>query len=363
MNPKVNVLHICGSFKRGGITSFVRSILELNPVTANRHDLVVLFENEKINIPGTDVYCLGKYIGNPFRVFSRIRKIIKNYSLIMLHKAHPLVVFPLLFMRKRVLIFQHGMAVSRGFFLKRLIKKMWYSMVPALLHGKVICSTEFAYGKTRKSGIRFSRRRVEIIPFGININRRTRPLYNREKLKKELLVGSAGIMSKIKRFDLLIKSLTNYTGKLNIHLRIAGEGPEKEFLSGLAARLTNKNVTVEFPGHVKDITAFYDSLDLFVFPSHNESFGLVVLEALSRGVPVALFPDVGGALPLIENNGNGFVLNDGVGGLEELWLKLNKDPLILMDMVKYINKMDLSAYDIKATRRKLETLSDDSVWR
>ena len=123
----------------------------------------------------------------------------------------------------------------------------------------------------------------------------------------------------------------------------------------------NKNVTVEFPGHIEVMIPFYDSLDLFVFPSHNESFGLVVLEALSRGVPVALFPDVGGALPLIQDNRNGFVLKHGIDGLEELWSKLSKSPFVLTNMVNYINKMDLSAYDINATRLKLERQAN-RVW-
>ncbi|NIM17569.1 MAG: glycosyltransferase [Candidatus Aminicenantes bacterium] len=358
MDTKTSFLHICSSFKIGGITSFVKAVLELNPTSGTRHDLVVLFENQVVEIAGTRAYCLGKFAANPFKIFFAFRKIIKNYQAIMLHKAHPVVVFPLLFKRKKIFIFQHGMTVSRGSVIKRRIKKIWYSLIPLLLKAKVVCSTEFAYGKSRKAGILFSKKHLVVIPFGIKINRRIKQANNQKEARGKIFVGSAGILSKIKRFDLLIKSLINYTGKLNINLKIVGEGPEKESLLKLAAGITNKNVTVEFPGHIEDMIPFYDSLDLFVFPSHNESFGLVVLEALSRGVPVALFPDAGGALPLIQDNRNGFVLKHGIGGLEELWVKLDKNLFILMDMVEYINKMDLSPYNIKTTRLKLENLAN-----
>jgi glycosyltransferase involved in cell wall biosynthesis len=39
--------------------------------------------------------------------------------------------------------------------------------------------------------------------------------------------------------------------------------------------------------------AFYQSLDLFLCPSHFESFGLTPLEALWQGIPVCVAPDVG----------------------------------------------------------------------
>jgi glycosyltransferase involved in cell wall biosynthesis len=361
MNTTTSFLHICGNFNTGGITSFVKAVLELNPSSATRHDLVVLFENQVNEIAGTRIYCLGKFAANPFKTFFVFRKIIKNYQAIMLHKAHPVVVFPLLFIRKKIFIFQHGMAVSRGSVIKRRIKKIWYSLIPVLLKAKLVCSTVFAYGKSRKAGILISKRRLVVIPFGIKIKRRMKQADNQKEAKDMIVVGSAGIMSKIKRFDLLIKSLINYTGKLNINLKIVGEGPEKESLLKLASGITNKKVTVELPGHIEDMIPFYDSLDLFVFPSHNESFGLVVLEALSRGVPVALFPDVGGALSLIQDNRNGFVLKHGTAGVEELWVKLNRSPFVLTNLVNYINKMDLSAYDINNTRLKLENLANQ-VW-
>jgi glycosyltransferase involved in cell wall biosynthesis len=55
--------------------------------------------------------------------------------------------------------------------------------------------------------------------------------------------------------------------------------------------------------HGEDLAAVYASADVFVFPSRTDTFGLVLLEALASGVPVAGFPvaatqDVVGSAPV-----------------------------------------------------------------
>jgi glycosyltransferase involved in cell wall biosynthesis len=40
----------------------------------------------------------------------------------------------------------------------------------------------------------------------------------------------------------------------------------------------------------KELASVYASADVFVFPSRNETFGLVMLEAMACGTPVAAFP-------------------------------------------------------------------------
>jgi glycosyltransferase involved in cell wall biosynthesis len=44
------------------------------------------------------------------------------------------------------------------------------------------------------------------------------------------------------------------------------------------------------PRHGEELAAVYAAADVFVFPSRTDTFGLVLLEALASGVPVASFP-------------------------------------------------------------------------
>jgi len=57
------------------------------------------------------------------------------------------------------------------------------------------------------------------------------------------------------------------------------------------------------------LPAYYRAVDVFVFPSRTDTFGLVLLEALACGVPVAAYP-VPGPLDVIGANGPGVLDND-----------------------------------------------------
>jgi glycosyltransferase involved in cell wall biosynthesis len=54
----------------------------------------------------------------------------------------------------------------------------------------------------------------------------------------------------------------------------------------------------------EDLASAYRAADCFVFPSRTDTFGLVVIEALACGVPVAAYP-VGGPLDILGADGRG----------------------------------------------------------
>ncbi|HSO43121.1 MAG TPA: glycosyltransferase family 1 protein [Rhodospirillales bacterium] len=59
----------------------------------------------------------------------------------------------------------------------------------------------------------------------------------------------------------------------------------------------------------EDLAAHYAAADVFVFPSRTDTFGLVLLEALASGVPVAAYP-VPGPLDVIATSGAGCLDED-----------------------------------------------------
>ncbi len=68
---------------------------------------------------------------------------------------------------------------------------------------------------------------------------------------------------------------------------------------------------MHFPGFrdEADLVRYYAAADVFVFPSRTDTFGLVMLEALASGVPVAAFP-VPGPLDVIGDSGVGCLDDD-----------------------------------------------------
>lgn len=70
--------------------------------------------------------------------------------------------------------------------------------------------------------------------------------------------------------------------------------------------------------HGEDLASAYRAADVFVFPSLTDTFGLVMIEALACGVPVAGFP-VAGPLDIVgvRGKGPGDTLAEPVGALED----------------------------------------------
>jgi len=67
----------------------------------------------------------------------------------------------------------------------------------------------------------------------------------------------------------------------------------------------------EFTGMLKgeELAAAYAGMDLFVFPSHTDTFGNAVLEALASGVPAIVTPD-GGPATIVRDGETGCVARD-----------------------------------------------------
>lgn len=353
------VLHILGRWRPGGVTRLVKSIVGRNRASDTRHDiLVTLPAKDEDSIPQIDdctVFRLDFSWPHAPSSLRRARRIMSSYDAVMIHAAHPVVVLPLLLDRLPSLFFQHGMSVSGGPRHKRAIKKLWLSMVPRLVGARVVCSTPFALEKAGALGIRIREREAVIVPFGVEPTRDVIPLKRAHRERGVITLGVAARLVAQKRLDLPLKALTQYSGSTRLRLLIAGEGPQRSELEGMAAT-RHPQVEIRFLGQISNMVSFYDSLDLVVVPSRGESFGLVVLEAFDRGVPVAVFPDVGGCLSLVKDGMNGFVMDNGVEGFRKLLTRLDDEPVLLRRMSDWLMERDLSEYSVEKTRSILEGL-------
>lgn len=130
-------------------------------------------------------------------------------------------------------------------------------------------------------------------------------------------VLAAGRLTHQKGFDLLIKAWGSIpeVQREGWELRICGEGVERPALEKLIEQL-GLGKGVQLVGQVGDITSEYEGADLFVLSSRFEGFGLVVLEALSFGIPVVSFDCPAGPSEIIENEVDGVLVPPN--GIEKL---------------------------------------------
>ena len=85
---------------------------------------------------------------------------------------------------------------------------------------------------------------------------------------------------------------------------VVGDGPKCEDLK----RRYPKAVFAGYR-HGEDLAAYISASDVFVFPSRTDTFGLVLLEAMSCGLPVAAYP-VSGPVDVIRDGVTGVVRED-----------------------------------------------------
>lgn len=112
-----------------------------------------------------------------------------------------------------------------------------------------------------------------------------------------------------KGFDVLIKAFEKVKQACpDAKLVLAGDGVEKTKCEKLAKEL-NIIDSIEFLGMIpnKEIADVFSRGKIFVCPSRNEPFGIVILEAMAMGIPV-IATDSGGVREIVEDNCYGYII-------------------------------------------------------
>jgi glycosyltransferase involved in cell wall biosynthesis len=149
------------------------------------------------------------------------------------------------------------------------------------------------------------------------------PLRQRSPQKTLLSVGK---INKNKNQTLLFKAFSLLTDT-NIQLIVVGTGPSLPELTKLASEL-NILHRVKFAGYVPNelLVTYYHKADLLVIPSIYETFGIVMIEALSCGIRVVSTP-VGAASEILTDQRVGMICEPNPTSMASCIMRLlNEEP-------------------------------------
>jgi glycosyltransferase involved in cell wall biosynthesis len=140
------------------------------------------------------------------------------------------------------------------------------------------------------------------------------------------IVLAAGRLTRQKGFDYLIPAFAEVARQEpDWALRIAGKGP----LGGsLRKQVVDNDASnsVFFLGLVNNMARQMELASLFVLSSSWEGFPMVIIEAMSKGLPVVAFDCPTGPADIVEHGVTGFLVPAGdVQGLAEAMLELIRD--------------------------------------
>ena len=170
---------------------------------------------------------------------------------------------------------------------------------------------------------------IKIIPnpltyFPESITNSQRPYYR---------IIAAGRIEDVKGFDKLIKAFAIIADKCpQWRVDIFGKGSKESSLQSLIAQYRLENRIAILPP-TKDIYIEYQKSDFYVLSSQHEGLGMVLLEAMSCGIPCLSFDCDYGPREIIKDGVTGLLVEDGnIVKLAEgmLWMINHPDERILM---------------------------------
>ena len=141
----------------------------------------------------------------------------------------------------------------------------------------------------------------------------------------DVVVLSVARLAREKGHDVLLRAVDAAADE-RLLLVVAGDGPERARLEGLAEEL---GARASFVGDVswERVVELYVAADVFALLSRAEPWGVVVNEAAACGLPLVLSDRVGAAHDLLRDGENGVLVPAGdVGAAAEALRRLAADP-------------------------------------
>jgi glycosyltransferase involved in cell wall biosynthesis len=173
---------------------------------------------------------------------------------------------------------------------------LWRMLVlPAARRADRLITLSEASRREIVADVNVPRNRIDVIPLGHGGRRRADPVAEKE-LRRRFSLGSGPIILSVsaltphKNVGALIDAIV-LLREAYPEVRLLVPGNPSAHGEELKRRANMQGVesSVRFPGWVSaaELEGLYRAADCFVFPSIREGFGLPILEAMARGLPVA----------------------------------------------------------------------------
>lgn len=259
-----------------------------------------------------DIKFLNNYRIKFISPFLTLTKIIalNNYDIIFLTNFANLTqiygYFLSIILKKKYAIEIDGaIKKKKEVFIKKIIKKLFFKNAIQIFSPS-ISSDEylFDYGVKKSNITRYKFTSLELSDIAkLRSNKKTKTS-NIKILFVSRIIKEKGI-------EILIEAFNDYCLEINSvksELILIGYSPDEKYLNYIQRKM---NSSTSYKGFLnrEDLIRFYDSSDIFVFPSHGDIWGLVLNEAMARGLPVICSDKVNSASELIEDGVNGFIYN------------------------------------------------------
>lgn len=171
-----------------------------------------------------------------------------------------------------------------------------------------------------------------------------------KKLHNPIRIGSLGRLCGHKQYQTAVEALSILNSRnIVAELVLAGEGEQRDFIEQKIKELKLEK-QVKFLGWVSDKKTFFEGIDIFILPSTDETFGIVLLEAMLYKTPI-ITGDSFGPKDIFEDNKDALIIPTS---------DVTKVPLAIADAVEELKNnwdfaLNLSENAYKKFHQKYST--------
>ncbi|MCE5286397.1 MAG: glycosyltransferase [Pelosinus sp.] len=172
---------------------------------------------------------------------------------------------------------------------------------------KILSTSHVMVKETNK----YTNKLIEVTPFGIDLDvfkpQSGNTLFN----KDDIVIGTVKALDEKYGIEYLVRSFAILKGKyknISLKLLIVGGGAQETYLKELVQVLNIEEDTV-FTGKVlyDDVPVYHNMINISVFLSNSESFGVAIIEASACAKPVVV-SNIGGLPEVVEGGVTGLIV-------------------------------------------------------
>lgn len=306
---KIKILHVVHDFLFGGVEGLVYYLTQAQKKNDNIEVAILCCQkfdsvpNRRIIEAGTKCHFVEiKPWDLRLSQYQEIIQVANQYDIVHLHTFKPFLAFALSLAKSKILYTNHSAGEDgRQLTIGTRIKD---SLLVQFLNKRVnFISNNSHYTKSfwKEKGV--TNRPNEVIYNGVyftnNIDE-SRAYTEYPILNNKFVVGTTSRFIKWKRVEKLIEAFFLFQkDKENVMLLLVGDGQERKHLEALVNKLGISKLVI-FTGFKKNVIDFQSKIDVAVFASNCEPFGLVAVECMHLGIPTIVFKDGGGITELVE---------------------------------------------------------------
>lgn len=249
------------------------------------------------------------------------------------------------FVGRKIILHYHGIGIrdlyNKNFFFKRIVE-----------HTLVNAGSHIVLGDKLKEDIDMcvNHNLIQVVPNGIEIADRKHKCFTPNKESNVIRLLYLSYLRKSKGIDTAVKCIDFLINKYNhskIHLTVAGKWRDPKTRSLVEKFIKDNNLEkhISFVGEKinQEKWNLFENSDIFLFPTVQEAFGLVNLEAMQFGLPI-ITTNVGAIPEFVKDGVNGFIVdpNDPEALAKKVVLLINNKEAA--NLIRENNSRDFERY-------------------